>query len=71
MYANKESLNIRKSKVICVSDSYGGGKVHDVIIPKDCTDWIVMDFDGLQRFLYVKNGLILDEEGNHVGMFNL
>lgn len=71
MYANKESLNIRKSKVIHVSDSYGGEKGHDVIIPNDCTDWIVMDSDGLQTFLYVKDGLILDEEGYSVGMFSL
>ena len=71
MYANKESLNIRKSKVIYVSDSYGHSKGHDVIIPKDCTDWIVIDYDGLQTFLYIKDGLILNEEGNHVGMFNL
>lgn len=71
MYADKESLRIRKSKVIYVSDAYGGGKGHDVIIPADCTDWIVIDYDGLQTFLYIKNGLILDEDGKHVGMFEL
>lgn len=71
MYASKESLRIRKSKVIFVTDNYGGGKGHNVIIPENCTDWIVMDFDGLQTFLYIKNGLILDEDGEHVGMFEL
>ena len=71
MYADKDSLNIRKSKVIHVSDSYGGTTGHDLIIPNDCTDWIVIDYDGLQTFLYVKDGLILDEEGEHVGMFSL
>lgn len=71
MYADKESLKIRKSKVIYVSDAYGGGNGHDVIIPEECTDWIVIDYDGLQTFLYIKNGIILDEEGKHVGMFEL
>ena len=64
-------MKTRTETVVTISNSYGGGKFKDIILPEGVTDWFVTYYDGLELLWYVKGGKLynefnerIDHEGN-------